>query len=71
MARCGGTGDCLPFGLLLACEASASLEAISIGAQAVPQEFRRDVIAVTRRGEASIAQIARDFGISESCLATG
>ena len=34
-----------------------------------PAEFRRDVIAVARKGEASIAQIARDFGISESCLA--
>ena len=34
-----------------------------------PAEFRRDVIAVARRGEASMAQIARDFGISESCLA--
>jgi transposase len=35
----------------------------------IPAEFRRDVIAVARKGEASIAQIARDFGISESCLA--
>jgi transposase len=34
-----------------------------------PSEFRRDVIAVARKGEASVAQIARDFGISESCLA--
>ncbi len=34
-----------------------------------PAEFRRDVIAVARKGEASISQIARDFGISESCLA--
>ena len=33
-----------------------------------PVEFRRDVIAVARKGEASIAQVARDFGISESCL---
>jgi len=33
-----------------------------------PAEFRRDVIAVARKGEASIAQIARDFGISETCL---
>ena len=33
-----------------------------------PAEFRRDVIAVARKGEASIAQVARDFGISESCL---
>jgi transposase len=34
-----------------------------------PAEFRRDVIAVARKGEASIAQIARDSGISESCPA--
>jgi transposase len=35
---------------------------------AFPQEFRRDVIAVARRKEAPLAQIAKDFGISESCL---
>ncbi len=34
-----------------------------------PKEFRRDVIAVARQGEQSIAQVARSFGISESCLA--
>ena len=33
-----------------------------------PKEFRDDVVAVARRGEAPIAQLARDFGISESCL---
>ena len=33
-----------------------------------PPEFRRDVIAVARKGERSIPQIARSFGISESCL---
>ena len=33
-----------------------------------PKEFRDDVVAVARRGEASIGQIAKDFGISESCL---
>jgi transposase len=33
-----------------------------------PPEFRRDVIAVARKGEASISQVAKDFGISESCL---
>lgn len=36
--------------------------------KAFPMEFRRDVVAVARRGEASIAQVAKDFGISESCL---
>lgn len=33
-----------------------------------PVEFRRDVVAVARKQEAPLAQIARDFGISESCL---
>jgi len=36
--------------------------------KAFPLEFRRDVVAVARKGEAPLAQIARDFGISESCL---
>jgi transposase len=31
-------------------------------------EFRRDVVAVAGKGEAPMSQIARDFGISESCL---
>ncbi|MGI8693445.1 MAG: transposase [Geodermatophilaceae bacterium] len=33
-----------------------------------PKEFRDDVVAVTRRGAAPIAEIAKDFGISDSCL---
>jgi transposase-like protein len=33
-----------------------------------PTEFRRDVIAVARLGDQSIAQVARSFGVSESCL---
>ena len=32
-----------------------------------PKEFRDDVVAVARQGRASLNQIARDFGISESC----
>ena len=36
--------------------------------KAFPREFRRDVIAVARKREAPISQIARDFGISEACL---
>ena len=36
--------------------------------KAFPLEFHRDVVAVARRGEAPIARIAKDFGISESCL---
>jgi len=36
--------------------------------KAFPLEFRRDVVAVARKGQAPLSQIARDFGISESCL---
>ena len=36
--------------------------------KAFPMEFRRDVVAVARKGEATLSQIALDFGISESCL---
>ncbi|OBF41980.1 transposase [Mycolicibacterium peregrinum] len=33
-----------------------------------PAEFRADVIAVARKGEAPLRQVAKDFGISEACL---
>ena len=33
-----------------------------------PKEFRDDVVAVARKGEAPLKQIAKDFGISEGCL---
>lgn len=33
-----------------------------------PEEFRRDVVAVARKGDAWLSQVARDFGISQSCL---
>ena len=33
-----------------------------------PQEFRDDVVAVARQGEAPLRQVAQDFGISEGCL---
>jgi len=36
--------------------------------RAHPKEFRDDVVAVARRGEAPISQVAKDFGISDSCL---
>jgi len=36
--------------------------------KAYPLEFRRDVIAVARRNETPMSQIAKDFGISETCL---
>ena len=33
-----------------------------------PREFRDGVVAVARKGQAPLNQIARDFGISEACL---
>lgn len=33
-----------------------------------PEEFRRDVVAVARKREAPLTQIAKDFGISEPTL---
>jgi transposase len=36
--------------------------------KAFPIEFRRDVVAVARKGEAPLSQVAKDFGISGSCL---
>jgi transposase-like protein len=41
---------------------------IDIVPKPFPKEFRRDVIAVARQGDQSIAAVARNFGISESCL---
>ena len=37
-------------------------------AKAHPKEFRDDVVAVARKGQAPLSQIARDFGISEGTL---
>ena len=36
--------------------------------KAFPKEFREDVIRVYRQSDSSMAQIAKDFGISPSCL---
>jgi transposase len=33
-----------------------------------PPEFRADVVAAARQGEAAVKQVAKDFGISEGCL---
>jgi len=41
---------------------------MSIMPKPFPEEFRRDAVAVARKGQAPVAQIAKDFGISESCL---
>ncbi len=37
-------------------------------AKAYPKEFRDDVVAVARKGQAPLNQIAKDFGISEGTL---
>ncbi len=36
--------------------------------KAFPKEFREDVIRVYRDSDASMAQVAKDFGISPSCV---
>jgi transposase len=36
--------------------------------KAFPREFRDDVVAIARRRETSFAQIAKDFGISETTV---
>lgn len=33
-----------------------------------PKQFRDDVVAVARRGDTTLAEVAKDFGISQSCL---
>jgi hypothetical protein len=35
----------------------------------VPIEFRRDVVAVARTRQAPLWQVAKDFGISDRCIA--
>jgi transposase len=46
----------------------SSLEGWSSWRRHSALEFRRDVVAVARQGEAPLSQIAKDFGIPESCL---
>ncbi|KRF19881.1 transposase [Nocardioides sp. Soil796] len=36
--------------------------------KAFPKEFREDVIRVYKDSDSSVAQVAKDFGISPSCL---
>ena len=36
--------------------------------KAFPREFRENVIRVYRDADASMAQVAKDFGVSASCL---
>ena len=33
-----------------------------------PREFRDDAVAVARKDQAPLNQVAKDFGISEGCL---
>jgi transposase len=33
-----------------------------------PQEFKRDVVTVARRGDLSVAEVAVDFGIAEETV---
>lgn len=35
---------------------------------AFPQEFRDDVVRLARKGEVPLAQLARDFGISQASI---
>jgi transposase len=42
---------------------------MSIMPRPYPEEFRRDVVAVARRGEIPLTQVAKDFGISEGTVA--
>jgi len=37
-------------------------------AKAFPDEFRRDVVAVARKREAPLSQVAKDFGIGQATL---
>ena len=41
---------------------------MSIMPKPYPKEFRDDVVAVARKAQAPLKQIAKDFGISEGCL---
>ena len=34
----------------------------------VPPEFKRDVVAVARRGDLSVAEVAVDFGVAEESV---
>jgi len=41
---------------------------MSVMPKPYPREFRDDVVAVARQGQAPLTQIAKDFGISDGCL---
>jgi len=41
---------------------------MSIVPKPFPREFREDVVRVARSSNTPVAQVAKDFGISESCM---
>jgi hypothetical protein len=41
----------------------------SLMPKAFPLEFRNDVMRVARKGETTLAQVAKDFRVSEACSA--
>jgi transposase len=43
-------------------------ERMAVVPKPFPVEFRRDVVAVARKGEVPLIQIAKDFGIAEATL---
>jgi transposase len=45
-----------------------SQEGCALWPKPFPAEFRRDVVAVARKHEAPLNQIAKDFGVSEATL---
>lgn len=58
----------LPGWGVLACETSGLAGRTRTVPKPFPPDYRRDVVAVLRKGEASKSLVARDFGISKSCL---
>lgn len=52
----------------LICGAEGTAGRMSTMPKSHPKEFRDDVVAVAFKGEAPIAEVARCFGVSESCL---
>lgn len=50
------------------CGAVGAAGRVRIVPRHYPKEFRDDVVAVARRGDAPIKQVAADFGIAEACL---
>ena len=58
-----GRGDCSEFGSHSYC-GTLSRERMDAMPKRFPDEFKRDVVRVARRGDLSIAELAADFDIS-------